>query len=401
MKIMRLFSRLNIGGPSLHVVNLSFGLNQYGYETLLVVGSLGKSEGDMSPYATSKGVIPHQIPEFQPALHPWRDLVAFIKILKLMRSYRPDIVHTHTFKAGLLGRIAAFICRVPCRVHTYHGHLLEGYGSGLRTKIIVAIEKFLNLLTHQVIAVSDRVGQDLVRHHIVSKSKMNTVELGFDVDQFLEDLKSKASTVRQRFNISNSDLVVGLAGRLVPVKNVDRFLNALSTLSSQFPSLKAVIIGDGEERIRLEALAKTLPGTFYFTGWILPLTPEFKDIDLLVCSSENEGTSVSVIEAVLSGVPVVSTEVGGMPDLLRNGEYGDLVASNTEALASKVSQRLKLLNKNDLQSSSESDEFKNRTLKAAQAFYNRFHIHRLILDMHQLYQKQLLAVPDESAVTRK
>jgi glycosyltransferase involved in cell wall biosynthesis len=385
IKVLRLFSRLNIGGPALHVVNLSFGLTKSGYETKLIVGSLSPGEGDMSYYAKKKGVEPIVVPEFQAPIHPVKDAIAFLKILKIMWSVKPDIVHTHTFKAGLLGRLAAVLLKVPYRVHTYHGHLLEGYGSNRKTKIILETEKLLGGFTDQVITVSQLVAQDLVKHQVVPAEKMNVVELGFDIDPFLREAE-QPSTLKGKLGLTEDHVVVGLAGRLVPIKSVDLFLKAVNPLFKEFPSLHVVIIGDGEERNALQSLASEYKSRIHFMGWMSPLHPELKDLDLLVCSSKNEGTSVSVIEAILCGVPVISTRVGGMSDLLHEGRWGDLVDYDETELRDVLKKRIRTLCQ---KKSLEYFQLQKRSVSAAKEFYKRFHLNRLLEDIRQIYSKGL------------
>ena len=383
VRILRLFSRLNVGGPALHVVNLTFGLDNYGYQTKLVVGSLSPGEGDMSYYAAQKNVQPVFVPEFQAPLHPVKDFIAFFKILWIVATYKPDIIHTHTFKAGLLGRLAGFIFRVPCRVHTYHGHLFDGYGGPLKTKIIELAEKALGRVTHEVISVSSLVAQDLLSHKIVSRNKLQVVELGFDVDSFLKEARAPSS-LRKKLNLSEEDILIGIAGRLVPIKCVDLFIKAVAPLAPKNSRVHAVIMGDGPERDKLASLAASFNAQIHFMGWMLPLHPELKDLDLLVCSSKNEGTSVSVIEAILCGTPVISTNVGGMADLLENGRWGDLVPFSEEALHQALKKMIGLLDDRD---SKAFCELTSRSQEGKVHFYKRFNMSRLVFDVQEIYSR--------------
>lgn len=340
-KIVRLFSRLNVGGPALHVVNLSKGLSARGYETVLAVGLPDSKEGSMEGYAAEQGVALERIPGFQAALSPWRDLRAAFAIYRLLRRERPDIVHTHTFKAGLLGRLAARLAGVPHVVHTYHGHLLHGYWTGWKARLIVVLERILGAWTDRIIAVSKQVGDDLIGAGVVDPKKLDVVTLGFDIEKFTSEA-SAPSSIREKAGIPVGATVIAIVGRLVPIKNVDLFLEALCPLLGDYPNLHLAVVGDGSERSRLQALAAWLcdsPGALnrvHFLGFVMPMAPEWKAIDLCLCTSRNEGTSVSIIEAVMSGVPVMSTAVGGMPDLLENGRWGRLFEESAERVRDSV-----------------------------------------------------------------
>lgn len=379
-KILRLFSRLNVGGPSLHVVNLTRGLRAFGYETVLAVGEPAADEGSMEGYAEELGVRLVRIPGFQAAISPWNDLRAFFAISRLIRTERPDIVHTHTFKAGLLGRLAAWIHRVPLVVHTYHGHLLHGYWNRALTWILCRIETALNRITDRVVAVSPAVGHALVEAAIVPARKMQVVHLGFDLDRLMQEF-AKPSSLRHRFGLSPSAITIGLVGRMVPIKNGELFLRALSPLLAEFPDLHLLLIGDGPERPRLESLAAELCRGVrgpLFCGFVQPMGPEWKDLDLCVCTSRNEGTSVAIIEAILAGVPVISTAVGGMVDLLEGGRWGRLLPEDEAAIRRAV--REWLIERSARTSAPQSNQ------AASLHFQETFALERLIRETHQLYQ---------------
>ncbi len=376
-KVLRLFSRLNVGGPSLHVVNLAKGLTDYGYVTVLAVGRPDASEGDMEDYAESQGVMPRRIPGFQAAISPWRDLVAFLSIWRLIRRERPDIVHTHTFKAGLLGRLAARWAGVPVIVHTYHGHFFHGYWGPRVSRWVARLESFLAGFTTRVVAISSQVGEDIVNAGIVPAEKICVVDLGFDLDRMDIELK-QPPTLRRRFGIGANDTVIAIVARLVPVKNLDLFLHAVCPLLPARQDLHLVIIGDGQERARLETLANELCSSgerarVHFCGFVSPVAAEWADIDLCVCTSRNEGTSVAIIEAVIAKVPVMSTAVGGMPDLLEGGRWGQLLPQDSEAIRNAVTAWL-------------AGDVSTQWLAEASAhFRSRFSMQRLSMETAKLY----------------
>ncbi len=375
-KIFRLFSRLNVGGPSLHVVNLSVGLKAYGFDTTLVVGTPCLSEGSMEYYAHERKANLLTIKTFIAPISPIKDFITFCRLVYLFLTERPEIVHTHTFKAGLLGRLAAFVARVPVVVHTYHGHLLTGYRSSWKTRPLIWVETFLALLSDRLICVSPQVARDLIKAGISDPSKFNIIELGFDMAGLLKNL-AQPSTLREELNILPTDKVVGIVGRLVPIKSVELCLEAMAPLL-QDKKLHLVIIGDGSERAALEKIAKELklsPTQVHFCGWRIPVHQDLKALDVCVCSSKNEGTSVSIIEAIVAGVPVVSTNVGGMGDLLAQGRLGQLVDYDAHSLRQGISHVL-------------SDPLARERAKAAsEEFQVRFSDKRLIADIYQVYSE--------------
>lgn len=330
-KIVRIFSRLNIGGPSYHVINLADRMQDYYFETTLVVGQTSNWEGNLISYAQTKKIQPVVLKCFSAAISPVNDLISFFKIFILLIKVKPDIVHTHTFKAGFIGRLAAFCALVPIRVHTYHGHLINNYWAGWKLWILKTIEKNLSRITDACIGVSPQVGADLIKAGVISASKMKTVSLGFDFS-YLNDEIQAPSTIRKGLNIPQGDFVFGTACRLVPIKNISLLIESSVDILKEHKNSHLVIVGQGpEKKLLLEqanlltAANETLLDRMHFLDWIIPFQRELKDFDFYVCCSKNEGTSVSVIEALIAEVPVVSTAVGGMPDLLNHGAYGELI----------------------------------------------------------------------------
>jgi len=365
-------------------VNLSVGLNKFGYRTTLIVGSPDSTEGSMEGWARSCGADVRLIPSFQAAVSLKKDCQTFVQLVRLFWRERPEIVHTHTFKAGLLGRVAAWVTGVPYIVHTYHGHLLTGYWKGVANRVVVFLERCLALLTTRIVAVSTKVADDLAQAGIASREKISVVELGFDIDSLLRQVERPA-LLRSDIGLSPEDEVVGIVGRLVPVKAVDVFLRSLAPLLLLRPRLHLVVVGDGSEGPVLKSLAATLSADrIHFSGWRTPFIQDLKDLDLCVCSSRNEGTSVSIIEAVIAGVPVICTEVGGMGDLLGNGRWGDLVPFDESALRAKVKERLELLA--EPKGNPVRINFKNRQCEASAVFKERFSSTRLLTDMDRLYE---------------
>lgn len=313
IKILRIIARLNIGGPAIHAILLSASLNNSKYETFLVCGSLSEKEGDMSYYALEKGVKFNIIPCLKRKISFFSDICAFCRIYLLICRLKPDIIHTHTAKAGSLGRTAALVYNfLPWHkkikiVHTFHGHVLSGYFGRLKTNLFILIERFLAFFTDMVITVSDSVKEELLKLKIVSAGKIKVIPLGFELEKFL---LLPPKTGGNSFN-------VGIIGRLVPIKNHRLFLDAAFKLAGRDLDISFKIVGDGEDRQKLENYAKELGiKKVEFLGWKNDLPAVYSGLDLVVLTSLNEGTPVSLIEAMASSRVVISTDVGGVRDLM-------------------------------------------------------------------------------------
>jgi glycosyltransferase involved in cell wall biosynthesis len=398
IKIVRIIGRLNVGGPAIHVVNLTAGLCSERYRPLLVAGSENKAEGSMLDFALSNGVKPTVIPEIVTAfsLAP-RDGKALWKLYGLMRKERPHIVHTHTAKAGFLGRLAARIAGVPVVVHTFHGHVLHGYYGPVKNAMLRRVEQSLACFTDRVVTVSEQVKNDLIRYRIAWPEKIKVVPLGFDLDPFLT-AHTRRGEFRREMGLTGEIKLVGIVGRIFPIKNHALFLQSAAQVSAQNPAARFILVGDGVLRSALEQQAQKLgiADRVLFTGWRQDLPRIYADLDVLVVSSNNEGTPVSAIEAMASGCPVVATRVGGLPDLIEDQMTGRLVPPRApEALTNAVVDLL-----HDSQRARELGE------NGRYLVQHRFTVQRLLSDMDELYT-QLLAekaisfrAPEELVVRR-
>ena len=332
IKIVRIIARLNIGGPAINAVLLSEGLNDNGFKTTFVTGSIEKDEGDMSYFAYERGVRPVIVNELSREINVFKDLIALWKIYKIVKKEKPDIVHTHTAKAGALGRIAAILAGVPVRVHTFHGHVFDGYFNNAATRIFIAIERFLGRFTAKIISVSNSVANDVVmRYNIVPKGKVAVIPLGFDLQRFFAIDKYKGN-LKKELGLNEDILLVGIVGRLVPIKNHKMFLDAArKILATSHYSLttKFIIVGDGELRQELEEYVDKIGIRQHvvFLGWRRDLESIYADLDIVCLTSLNEGTPVSLIEAMACGKPVVATDVGGVKDIVKESINGLLVPS--------------------------------------------------------------------------
>ncbi len=382
VKIVRIIARLNIGGPALHVVNLNKGLSSDRFESLLVTGSPNPGEGSMLDYAQENGVRPLIIPEMvgEASLRP-RDIKALFKLYRILRMERPQIVHTHTAKAGFLGRVAARLAGVPVIVHTYHGHVLHGYYGPLKNWLLRRMERVLARITNQLVAVSPLVRKDLLAYRVAPPEKIRVIPLGFDLEPFLQ-CRSLKGEFRTELGLGTGVRLIAILGRIFPIKNHRLFLESATQVAKQESNARFVIVGDGILRSEMERYAADLGihQRTIFTGWRHDLPRIYADLDLLVVSSDNEGTPVSAIEAMASGCPVVATQVGGLPDVIENGKTGYLVpAQQPQALAAAML---------DLIQNSETAEQMSRA--AQLSVKEKFSINRLISDTENLYQDLLV-----------
>jgi glycosyltransferase involved in cell wall biosynthesis len=329
VKVLRIITRLNIGGPAIHAILLSSELNKRGYRDMLVCGKASESEGDMGYIARGKEVDPIVIPELGRDISPLKDFKAFLKLLSLMRRERPDIVHTHMAKAGALGRLAALFAGVPIRVHTFHGHVFDGYFSPLKARVFLAIERMLSRFTDMVITVSGRVNDEIIdKLKVAKRTKSVIVPLGLEIDRFLR-CEERRGELRKKIGVSDDTLLIGIVGRLVPIKNHKMFLDVARLVKNAALGVKVkfAIIGDGELRSHLETTVREmgLNDVVIFTGWMADLPMVYADLDIVCLTSLNEGTPVSIIEAMAAGKAVIATDVGGVRDLFDNGANGILV----------------------------------------------------------------------------
>lgn len=361
----------------MHVILLSQGLRPLGYETRLVVGRESPREGNLLPLAAERGVACETMAGLGREIAPLRDLAALAGLARLMRAWRPEIVHTHTAKAGLLGRLAARAASVRTVVHTFHGHVLRGYFSPAKEAVFRRLETLLARQTDALVAVSEAVRQDLVALGVARDSQIRVIPLGLELQPFAGELPRGA--LRREAGVPDDAPFVGMVGRLVPIKDVPTFLESARLVRETRPDARFALVGDGEERPALEARARALglDGAVHFFGWRRELAPVYGDLDVVVNASRNEGTPVALIEALAAARPVVATAVGGTPDLLGRDERGLLVPpGEPSALARAV-----------LESLAGSEAARRRAQAGREHVMSRHSSERLFRDVDGLYRE--------------
>lgn len=344
-RVLRIQSRLCVGGPALHTTLLARELSYLAgskYDTTLVTGAVEPGEKSLAASARQAGLSVYEIRNMRRSVHPWRDARAALELGRLMRREQPDVVHTHTSKAGALGRMTAAALRAPVIVHTFHGHVFGGYFSGSAEKAFIQAERALSRVADRILVISQSQREDIVeRFAIAPAHKVQVVPLGLDLSRFRPG--PTRGTFRQELGFSDEPLVVSI-GRLAPIKRIDRLLRCFERLQRRRPDAHLAIVGDGESRSELEAQVEN--PNVHFLGYRTDAPQVLADADVLALTSDNEGTPVAVIESVVSGTPVVATRVGGVPEVL--GEAGGRLVDPsdeegfTEALHGLLDKRYRL-----------------------------------------------------------
>ena len=379
VRVMRIISRMNIGGPAIHVVLLNHGLADR-YDSLLVTGTEGAGEGSLRDLAHQRRLRLEVIPELGRDISLKSDLVALVKLYRLMRRERPQIVHTHTAKAGFVGRLAARLAGVPIILHTFHGHVFHGYFSPRKTRLFLALERVCARFSTRIITISPHLREEIAAYGVIRPDRIDVIPLGFDLEPFTAQ-RREAGVFRRSLGLPEDTRLIAAVGRLVKIKNLPLFLEAAARVHPQVPAARFIFVGDGELRADLEAQARALGigDVVVFTGWRRDLPQIYADLDAVVISSDNEGTPVCLIEAMATGCPVIATCVGGVPDLIVAGETGRLVPpGDPAALAAAMLDLVR-----------EPEGTRTMAAAAQRQIVARYGAERLITDMDCLYRRLL------------
>ena len=334
IRIMRVIARMNVGGPAWEVTALSRGLDEDRFEVSLLSGEVDHGEADFIELRDPDLPVT-KITSLGRSVRFGDDIRAFFAVRRAIRSFRPDIVHTHTAKAGVLGRLAAISCGVPIRVHTFHGHLLHGYFGPVVSRVLVLVERLLAYPTTAIVAVGEQVRDDLVAVGIGDLGKFTVIPPGVApaADHSRED-------ARNRIGVSTTAPVVVFVGRLTAIKRPDRLIDATSLLLEDLPDALLVVAGDGELMAETRARAAPLGPSVIFLGWQSDVGILYAAADCVVITSDNEGMPVTLIEAAMAGVPGVTTNVGSASEVVLEGETGRVVDCNAQSVAEGLVETL-------------------------------------------------------------
>ena len=373
IRVLRIIARMNVGGPAVQVTGLMRGFNAVDFDQRLFTGYCASDEADfLETVATD--VKSSRIEGFGRRVSFGGDIRAFTALVKEIRKFKPHVIHTHTAKAGFLGRIASIISLQPSiRVHTFHGHLLNGYFGSFKRSLVVITEKILAMFTDQLLAVGDKVRQDLLNAGVGKKEKFGLMPPGLVINKLLakgESLKS--------FGLSNSRLQCAFIGRITQIKRPDRFLDVVSEVKKRGIDLDFFMAGDGEllEGCRKRISEQDLPVTVL--GWQSDIEKVLSAADIVVLTSDNEGTPLSLIQAGMAGLPVVTTNVGSVPEIVLDGVTGIITDLNIQEIA------------NALEKLARDKALRERLGLAAQEFtLANFGVQRLVHDHEELYKKLL------------
>jgi len=391
IKILRIMHRVNVGGPTYHAAYLTKHLNNNNFETLLVSGNLNIGEKSGEYILKELGVKVNYIKNMYRPINLKKDLRAYYELRKIIKKYKPHIVHTHAAKSGALGRLAAIHEKTPIIIHTFHGHVFHSYFGVLKTNIYLYIERYLAKKSTKIIAISELQKNELVNEfNICSNNKINVVPLGFDLNKFSENIFLKRNSFRKEFNISNNELAIGIIGRLTHIKNQKFFIKVLNHIRNKTSKkIRAFIIGDGEDRKKLEYYANKYQIDFTdnksnihdkllcFTSWRKDIDYVYAGLDIICLTSLNEGTPVTLIEAQAASKPIVSTNVGGVKDVILENISGFLSNKNNHKEFSTLLINL-----------IEDDKLRFKMSKNGNKFVTKkFNYIRLVSDIKKLYFK--------------
>jgi glycosyltransferase involved in cell wall biosynthesis len=382
VRITRIIARLNVGGPAVHVINLTATLDPARFENHLIVGRPGPDEGDMGYLAAQKGITPLVIPELGREISPVRDLQTVLRLARTLRRQRPHIVETHTAKAGTVGRLAARLAGVPVIIHVFHGHVFHSYFGPVKTCLFINIERALARFTDCIITISPAQRDDIAQaYSIAPPEKVFVIPLGLDLQPFAMARQTYSGHFRAAFEVPADAPLVGFVGRLTPVKNPSLFVETAYRVAQHTPQARFVFVGDGELRSSLErqVTALGMQQQVIFAGWQDDMPAVYADLDMLALTSLNEGTPVTLIEALASAIPVVATAVGGVPDVVIDQQTGLLAPSGDAGALEQAIVGLLCA----------PEHARTLALAGQQDVLARFGLARLINDMESLYRSLL------------
>ncbi len=392
IRVLRVLNRTNLGGPVYNATFLSAFLDD-NFETLLISGMPNDDELEYNDFVSKYHINYKQIKHLEREISITKDFKAFKEIKKIVKEFKPHIIHTHAAKAGLVGRLVAIYCRTPIILHTFHGHVFHNYFGKLKTTFYILLERFLAKWSTGIVTISLLQKNDLVNiYKIAPEHKTFLIPLGLDLDPFYTDQETKRRLFREKFFIQKDEIVIGIIGRLVPIKNHALFINGINeVLQKTKKKIRILIIGDGDERQNIiDHLTQLKIAYNYFpeskeptlctlTSWLTQMDEVYAGLDIIALTSLNEGTPVSLIEAQAACKPIVTTNVGGVSDIvLENNTAFITPTEDVQAFANAILQL------------TENDELRNHMGKNGyQHVKAKFDKMRLVDDMQKLYEKLL------------
>ncbi len=385
IKVLRIINRFNLGGPTFNAAYLTKYLPEEKYKTLLIGGVKTEGETDSEFILKELNLNYTLIKSMSREVSLKQDYKAYKEISKIIKEFKPDIVHTHASKAGLLGRLAAKRNSVPIIVHTFHGHVFHSYFGKIKTSLFKNIERFLATFTTKIIAISNQQFIELSKIHKIAKTnKFTIIPLGFDLSRFTNIDANKTDEFKKLYNISKDTFTISIVGRLVPIKNHKLFIDSISLLKQKkYKNIRALIVGGGELEVELKdyAIQKGLKigvnadSDISFTSWITDTEKVYASSNVVALSSLNEGTPVSLIEAQVCACPIVTTDVGGVKDILE--ESSALIAKqNAEDFSDKLAEII-----------NNYETFKTNAEKNVETVKQKFSYNRLVNDIDNLYSE--------------
>ncbi len=387
-KILRILNRFNLGGPSYNVALLSKYISEK-YQTRIVGGPPQKEETGSFFIFDNLKLSPTVIPEMQRSISIKNDWLAYKKLSRIIKEYHPDIVHTHVARAGILGRIVARRNNVPIIVHTFHGHHFSGYTNQAKIFIYKQLEKYLSSISSAIITISEKQKEELTQiYKVVPEEKCYVVPLGFDLSKFVNISEEKIRNFRETFQIPKDKIIISIIGRFAPVKNHPLLIEAVSLLPGHLQEkIRVIVVGDGDSKENLQKLIRAKgmsygqsgENLFVFTSWQKDVSGVLGISDISVLTSLNEGTPVSLIEALAAKVPVISTDVGGVKNVVADGQSGLLVPSQN---AKKLAEALQTLILSPGKRKSFGEYGQKKILK-------KYSYTRLVKDMENIYEELL------------
>ena len=373
VRVLRIIARMNVGGPAVQVSGLMRGFNKEIFEHELLTGYCADDEADyLEKVATDVKAI--RIDGLGRSIKPRADLTALFAIIKEIRRFKPDVIHTHTAKAGVVGRMASILSgHKSIRVHTFHGHLLHGYFGTGKTKLVILVEKFLAHFTDQLLAVGKKVELDLISAGIGNTKKFSVMPPGLQLAHVPD-----RSAARIELGLDQDKVYCAFIGRITQIKRPDRFLDVVASVKSRGLNLEFLVAGAGEQLqyCQERAISENLPVTFL--GWREDIEVVLAAADFVILTSDNEGTPLSLIQAGMVGIPVVATNVGSTNEIVVNGKTGFLTQLSVDQLADAVAKLA-------------TDSGLRAEMGAAGQEYTmaRYGVDRLVKDHQDLYLKLL------------